>query len=255
MNIVAIIQARCGSTRLPNKVLMDIAGQPMFSRVVQRVRRAKALTAVVLATSTDPRNEPLAALATRLGIRFCRGSEHDVLSRFVGAVHAFSADVVVRLTADCPLLDGAVIDRMVQAFQETNGVDYVSNTLECTYPDGLDVEVISRKALMRAHAEARLPSEREHVTPYIYKHPELFSLLNVKHSEDLSAYRLTVDEQADLEVVRCIYQHFQDDHFTLMEMIRFLMENPELRQLNQNFGRNEGYHKSLQTDERPRLLQ
>ena len=167
MNIVAIIQARCGSTRLPNKVMMDIASQPMFSRVVQRARQAKTLTEVVLATSTDPRNEPLVTLAKRLGIRCFRGSELDVLDRFVGAAHAFDADVVVRLTADCPLLDGAVIDRIVQVFQGTIGVDYVSNTLECTYPDGLDVEVASREALMRAHAEARIPSEREHVTPYI----------------------------------------------------------------------------------------
>lgn len=254
MNIVAIIQARCGSTRLPNKVLMDIAGQPMFSRVVQRARQAKTLTEVVLATSTDPRNEPLASLATSLGVRFCRGSEHDVLSRFVGAVHAFDADVVVRLTADCPLLDAAVIDRMVQVFRGTN-VDYVSNTLERTYPDGLDVEVISREALTRAHSEARLPSEREHVTSYIYKHPELFSLLNVKHSSDLSAYRLTVDEPADLEVVRRIYQHFQHHDFGLMEMTRFLMENPEVRQLNQKVARYEGYRQALENDEKPRLVE
>jgi spore coat polysaccharide biosynthesis protein SpsF len=248
MNIVGIIQARCGSARLPNKVLMDVAGQTMFGRVVQRARQAKTLTEVVLATSTDPRNEPLVSLATRLGVRFFRGSEHDVLNRFVGAAHEFDADVVVRLTADCPLLDGVVIDRMVRAFQGTNGVDYVSNTLECTYPDGLDVEVIGREALMRAHAEARLTSEREHVTPYIHKHPELFSLLNVKHSPDLSAYRLTVDEPVDLEVVRYIYQHFQDHNFTLTEMIGFLMENPKVRQLNQKFERNEGYRRALQNE-------
>jgi spore coat polysaccharide biosynthesis protein SpsF len=113
---------------------------------------------------------------------------------------------------------------------------------------GLDVEVISREALMRAHAEATLPSEREHVTPYICGHPELFSLLNVKHSPDLSAYRLTVDEPADLEVVRQIYKHFQDHNFTLMEMIRFLMENREVWQLNQKFERNEGYRRALQNE-------
>jgi spore coat polysaccharide biosynthesis protein SpsF len=235
VNIVAIIQARCGSSRLPNKVLMDIAGQPMFSRVVQRVREAQTLTEVVLATSTDRRDEPLAALAVRLGVRIWRGSENDVLNRFVDAAHAFNADVVVRLTADCPLLDGAVIDRIVQVFEETKGVegvDYASNTLERTYPDGLDVEVIGRDALVRAHLQARLPSEREHVTPYIYKHPELFSLRNVTHAPDLSAYRLTVDEAADLEVVRRIYQHFQDRNFTFKDVIHFLRENPELGQLN-----------------------
>jgi spore coat polysaccharide biosynthesis protein SpsF len=248
MNIVAIIQARCGSSRLPNKVLMDIAGQPMFSRVVQRARQAQTLTEVVLATSTDRRDEPLAALSMRLGVRFWRGSENDVLSRFLGAAHAFNADVVVRLTADCPLLDGAVIDRMVQVFQATKGVDYVSNTLECTYPDGLDVEVIGRNALVRAHGEARLPSEREHVTPYIYKHPELFSLRNVIHTPDLSAYRLSVDQAADLEVVRHVYQHFHERNFTFVDVIRFLTENPEVRQLNQHFERNEGYRRALQND-------
>jgi spore coat polysaccharide biosynthesis protein SpsF (cytidylyltransferase family) len=248
VNIVAIIQARCGSSRLPNKVLMDIAGEPMFNRVVQRARQALTLTEVVLATSTDRRDEPLAALAAQLGVRFWRGSENDVLNRFAEAAHAFNADVVVRLTADCPLLDGAVIDRVVQVFQRTKGVDYASNTLECTFPDGLDVEVIGREALIRAHLEARLPSEREHVTPYIYKHPELFSVRNVTYTPDLSAYRLSVDQEVDLEVVRQIYQHFHEFNFTFLDVIRFLTENPEVRRLNQNLERNEGYRKALQND-------
>lgn len=228
MNIVAIIQARCGSSRLPGKVLMDIAGRPMFSRVVQRTRQARMLTEVVLATSTEQQDEPLVTLAARLDVPVFRGSEGDVLSRFVGAAKAFNADLVVRLCADCPLLDGTVIDRIVRVFQESKGIDYVSNTLEHTYPRGLDAEVFARDALVRAHLEARMAYEREHVTPYIYKHPELFSLRNVIHTSDLSAYRLTVDEAADLEVVRPIYQHFQDRNFTFMDVIQFLAENPEL---------------------------
>jgi spore coat polysaccharide biosynthesis protein SpsF len=255
MNVVAIIQARCGSSRLPRKVLMDIAGHPMFGRVVQRTRQAQTINEAILATSTDQRDDPLAALSTRLGVRCFRGSEFDVLSRFVGAAQAFDADIVVRLTADCPLLDGAVIDRVVRVFQETEGVDYVSNTLKRTYPDGLDVEVIARAALVRAHLEAQLPSEREHVTPYLYNHPELFSLRNVTHSFDLSAYRLTVDEAADLETVRQIYQHFQERNFTFMDVINFLMENPELRPSNQKCQRNEGYNRSFQNDEKLDLLQ
>jgi spore coat polysaccharide biosynthesis protein SpsF len=136
----------------------------------------------------------LGTLAARLGVPCFRGSEGDVLNRFVGAVQTFSADLVVRLTADCPLLDGAVIDRVVGVFQEGKGIDYVSNTLECTYPRGLDTGGFARDALVRAHPETRLPYERGHVTPYIYKHPELYSLRNVIHTSDLSAYRLTVDD-------------------------------------------------------------
>jgi spore coat polysaccharide biosynthesis protein SpsF len=186
------------------------------------------LTKVVLATSTEQRDEPLATLAARLGVPCFRGSEGDVLNRFVGAAQAFNADVVVRLTADCPLLDGAVIDQVVRVFQESKGIDYVSNTLERTYPRGLDTEVFARDALVRAHLEAKLPHEREHVTPYIYKHPELFSLRNVTHASDLSAYSLTVDEAANLEVVRRIYHHFQDREFTFTDVIHFLAEHPEL---------------------------
>jgi len=228
MKIVAIIQARCGSSRLPGKVLMDIVGHPMFSRVVQRTRQARMLSDVVLATSTEPRDEPLVTLAARLDVPCFRGSEGDVLNRFVGAAEAFNADLVVRLTADCPLLDGGVIDRVVRVFQESRGIDYVSNTLERTYPRGLDTEVFTRDALVRAHLEARLPYEREHVTPYIYRHPELYSLRSVTHTSDLSAYRLTVDEPADLAMVRQIYQHFQDRSFTFLDVIHFLTENPEV---------------------------
>jgi spore coat polysaccharide biosynthesis protein SpsF len=239
MNIVAIIQARCGSARLPGKVLMDIAGHPMFSRVVERTRQAQMLTEVVLATSTEQRDEPLVTLAKRLGVPCFRGSESDVLSRFVGAAKAFNADLVVRLCADCPLLDGAVIDQIVRAFLKSKGIDYVSNTLEHTYPRGLDAEVFSPDALLRAHLEARSPYEREHVTPYIYQHPELFSLRNVIHTSDLSDFRLTVDQAADLEMVRQVYQHFQDRNFTFLDVIHFLTENPVVAQLNQNFKRKE----------------
>jgi spore coat polysaccharide biosynthesis protein SpsF len=234
MNIVAIIQARCGSARLPGKVLMDIAGHSMFSRVVERTRQARMLTEIVLATSTERRDEPLASLAARLGVRCFRGSEDDVLSRFVGAAAVFNADLVVRLCADCPLLDGVVIDRVVQVFQESDGIDYASNNLERTYPLGLDAEVFTRDALVRAHLEAKLPYEREHVTPYIYKHPELFSLRNVVHSSDLSAYRLTVDEPADLKVVQKIYQHFEERSFSFIDVLKFLRENPQVRQLNEH---------------------
>jgi spore coat polysaccharide biosynthesis protein SpsF len=232
VRVVAIVQARCGSSRLPEKVLADVAGQPMFARVIQRVRQARTLTEIVLATTTGPRDDALVDLATRLNIRSFRGSEYDVLSRYAGAITALSPDVVLRLTADCPLLDAGVIDKVVSQFLRSDGVDYASNTLERTYPDGLDTEVISPHALIRAHLEAGLPDEREHVTSYIYRHPELFSLCSVTNNVDLSNYRFTVDEAADLAMVQHVYEHFQEADFTFLDVINFLTRHPHVRQIN-----------------------
>ena len=198
------------------------------------------LTEIVLATTIEPGDDPLVALATKLDVPYFRGSEFDVLGRYAGAVLAFDPDIVVRLTADCPLLDGSVVDRVVKEFQGTESIDYASNTLERSYPHGLDTEVISREALIRANLEATLLYDREHVTPYLYRHPELFSLLNVKHSSDLSQYRLTVDESPDLKLVTRIYEHFQDYNFSFMEVIDFLNEHPEITQINKHLNQKPG---------------
>jgi spore coat polysaccharide biosynthesis protein SpsF (cytidylyltransferase family) len=159
----------------------------------------------------------------------------------------FGADVIVRLTADCPLLDPEVIDKVVKVFQEED-CDYAANVIECTYPDGLDTEVFGYQALRRAWQEAQLKSEREHVTPYIRNHPEVFRLKNVKHPEDLSSLRWTVDEPGDLEFVRAIYHYLGPARFGLKEVLSLLREHPELSEVNRGIRRNEGYLKSLRED-------
>jgi len=236
------------STRLPGKVMADLAGRPLIYHVVDRVRRARLLDLVLVATSDRDSDDRLAAYCATHEIPCVRGSENDVLDRYHRAAHTIGADVVVRLTADCPLLDPGVIDDVIAVFR-AGYFDYLSNTLEPTFPDGLDVEVFSVQALDRTWNEARLGSEREHVTAYIWKHPERFRLGGVKHTEDLSRLRWTVDEPQDLEFVRGIYAHLATGSYGITDVLRVLHEHPELAQLNQGFARNEGYAKSLRADE------
>jgi spore coat polysaccharide biosynthesis protein SpsF len=250
INIVAIIQARMSSTRLPGKVLMDIAGKPMLYHVVVRARRAKMVNLVTVATSTHPGDDPVALFCGAEGVPCFRGSLDDVLDRFYQTARHFDADAIIRITADCPLLDPEVIDRVVHTFLQVN-VDYVSNTLECTYPDGLDVEVFSMESLERAWRQAGLKSEREHVTPYIYMHQDLFSTLNVRHAADLSALRWTVDEKEDLAFVRAVYDRL-GTVFGMNEVLELLEGSPGLQAANAGFIRNEGYLKSLQEDDEKR---
>jgi spore coat polysaccharide biosynthesis protein SpsF len=245
--IVAIIQARMGSSRLPGKVLADIGGQPMLHHVVRRTQLAKSLDAVVVATSTAQADEAVARCCVDSGIACFRGSEDDVLDRYHGAATHFGADTVVRLTADCPFLDPEVIDKVVATFDK-GLYDYVSNTLECTYPDGLDTEVFTRASLDRAWREARWRSEREHVTPFIKNHPELFRLRNVSHRDDLSAMRWTVDEPSDLEFARRVYSYFTPAHFRMADMLALLSEFPAMATINAAIGRDEGYRKSVRED-------
>jgi spore coat polysaccharide biosynthesis protein SpsF len=248
MRTVAIIQARMASSRLPGKVLIPLAGEPMILRVVNRARRARRPDLVAVATSVDPADDPLAALCQERGIPCFRGSHDDVLDRYHGAAAMFEADLVVRLTADCPLLDGAVIDQVVAGF--VPGItDYASNTLDRTFPDGLDTEVFSKEALDRAWREAEWASEREHVTPYIWKHPEKFRLASVRGATDCSQQRWTVDEARDLTFMQAVCPRLPVD-FSMQDVLDLLAENPSLRALNAGIPPNEGYDISLSRDER-----
>jgi len=245
MKTVAIIQARMASTRLPGKVMAEVAGRPMLEQVVRRTQGACTLDLVAVATSDGLMDDVIAQLCGKAGILYFRGSEDDVLDRYYHAAKQADADVIVRLTADCPLLDPAVVDRVVEVFQ-TGDYDYVSNIHKPTYPDGLDTEVFRREALEQAWREARLKSEREHVTPYIWKQPDLFRLANVAHEQDLSDLRWTVDEPEDLEFVRRVYGYFDESlSFGMAEILALLREHPELNDINTQFERNEGYQKSL----------
>ena len=246
---VAIVQARMSSTRLPGKVLLPLHGMPMIAFMCQRVRRARLVDALVLATSTDLADDALAAEAARHGIDCHRGDLADVLSRFEGAASAANADLIVRLTGDCPLIEPALIDLVVRTLSE-RGADYASNVTVPTYPDGLDVEAFTRAALTQAHADARLPSEREHVTPFIRNHPERFAQASVESVVDLSSLRWTVDHADDLAMVRELLAGFtpaqavEADRF---DLLRVLDRHPALADMNRHT-RNEGYAKSLRQD-------
>lgn len=236
MRTVAIIQARMSSSRLPGKVLQDIAGQPMLVRVVERAKRAETLDEVAIATTSDPADDPIEALCRQQGYPVYRGSMFDVLDRFYQAARQFQADTVVRLTADCPVIDPQVIDRTVNAFREA-GADFGANRLpppwKRTYPIGLDIEVCTFAALERAWKEAQLPYEREHVMPYFYDQEGRFKIVVVDHDPDYGAYRWTVDTPEDLALLREIFTRFNgDDHFSWLDVLALVQREPRLLQLN-----------------------
>jgi spore coat polysaccharide biosynthesis protein SpsF len=231
--VIAIIQARMGATRLPGKVLEDIVGQPMVARVVNRACRAKMLNAVVIATTTQLADNIIVRLCKDRGWFFFRGSKEDVLDRYYQAATAFQADVIVRVTSDCPLIEPKIIDKVVSKFlSHYPEVEYASNTVVRTFPRGLDVEVMSFAALERAWQEDRNLSWREHVTPYIWRHPEKFKICNVANDTDYSYMRWTVDTVEDLTFVRKIYDHFRNDVFTWREVLYLLEMHPEWLEIN-----------------------
>ena len=243
--IVAIVQARMRSSRLPGKTIADVAGRPLLAHVVERVRSASRVDKVVVATTDQCADDPIAALCQIEGIQCFRGSEDDVLDRFYKTAQANGADVVVRITADCPFIDPAVIDKVIARFQ-AGDCDYVSNTLRYTYPDGLDTEVFSFAALERAWREGKKPSEREHVTPYL--RTKKFRVTNVESESPvpLGKYRWTVDYPADLEFVRGIYEAFAGNKtFGCQDIFHLLKERPELATIQAETITNEGYYKSL----------
>lgn len=235
MKVVAIIQARMGSTRLAGKVLEDLGGDMVLARVVNRTRRAKTLNSIVVATTKQPADDAIVGLCKERGWLLFRGSEEDVLDRYYKAALAFEADVVVRITSDCPLIEPEIIDRMIGEFLSSRPeIDYLSNSLQRTFPQGLDVEVMSFDALKTIWQEDRDPESREHVTPYIRRHPEKFHIRNVANDTDYSYMRWTVDTIEDLTFVRKIYEHFQNDTFTWKEVLHLLETHPEWLEINQH---------------------
>lgn len=236
MKTVAVIQARMGSTRLPGKVLLDLAGEPMLARVVSRVQRARRLDQVVVATTSEPADDAIDELCRARGWLCVRGSQEDVLDRYYQAALATRAGLVVRITADCPLIEPSVIDAVVDALlDEPPAADYASNVLPPrTFPRGLDSEAIRFEALERAWREDDNPAWREHVTPYIYRHPELFQMRRVAHTADLSHLRWTVDTPEDLELARRIYGALGDDRFGWDAVLALLDQHPEWVEINRD---------------------
>jgi glutamate-1-semialdehyde 2,1-aminomutase len=239
MKVVAIVQARMGSTRLPDKVLKSIAGKPMIELLLARLSRAREVNQIVVATSLAPRNAPLVECVKQLGYACEMGSEDDVLARYLQAALKHSAEVVVRITGDCPLIDPELVDDAVRMFKQGD-FDYVSNSYPPTYPDGLDVEVFLVEALIRADRETTKPSDREHVTPYL-RTPNLFRQGTATGSSDLSMLRWTVDEPADFKVVSAVFEHFAPDiHFGWRQVLELQREKPDLFSANARIIRNEG---------------
>jgi spore coat polysaccharide biosynthesis protein SpsF len=248
--ILAIVQARMSSSRLPGKVLKEIMGKPMLSLLLERLRYAKHIDRIIIATSDDETDDILAQFCENYSIDCFRGSLEDVLDRFYQAALAYKAEHIVRITGDCPLIDPYIVDEVISLHREKE-YDYTSNTLSPTFPDGLDVEVVRFETLKMAWEQATLSSEREHVTPYIYKHPTLFRIGKYKHSCDLSYMRWTVDEHEDLEFVTKIFQHLYKEGqspFRMNDILQLLSKYPSYLTINKRFQRNEGYQKSLQKD-------
>jgi glutamate-1-semialdehyde 2,1-aminomutase len=239
MKVVAVVQARMGSTRLPNKVMKPIGGVPMIELLLSRLARARAVNQIVLATSIDPVNAPLVAHVESLGYAVAQGSENDVLQRYLDAARAQNADIVVRITGDCPLVDPALVDRAITSFREA-GLDYFSNVNPPTYPDGLDIEVFTMAALERAALETERPYDHEHVTPYIRESGN-FRQSGMRNDEDLSGLRWTVDEAEDFAVVEKVFAHFAPrTDFGWGEVLALQSASPDLFSQNQHLIRNEG---------------
>lgn len=251
MNTLVVIQARVGSSRLPGKVLMPILGRPMLERQIERVKRCSRIDEIVVATSERPEDEGIVLLCQEVEVGYFCGDLHDVLDRFYRAAKKYDPDHVVRLTGDCPLIDPGLIDDLID-FYLSEPCDYASNCEVATLPDGLDTEIMSFEALERAWLEAKLPSEREHVTPFIRSHPEKFKTRSYLHPRDLSHLRWTVDEPQDLEFVRQVYERLYPvkPEFSFQDVLAFLERSPEFAGINDGFKRNEGYERSLKQDKK-----
>ena len=233
MTTIAIIQARMGSTRLPGKVLLDLAGEPMLARVVSRVRRARRVDEVLVATTTEAPDDALADLCAERGWLCFRGSESDVLDRYYQAARSRGAELVVRITSDCPLIDPTVIDSAIEGL-ELQQADYSANVVRRTYPRGLDVEAFTFAALEAAWRDDDRPESREHVTQFILRHPGRFELTNLSYDDDHSERRWTVDTPEDFELMGKIYGHFGHDEFAWPEVLALLAQHPQWNEINRH---------------------
>jgi len=249
---VAIIQARMNSSRLPGKVLKQVSGRPLISFMYERVSSSEELDYVVVATSQESSDDPIYEYCIKHAIPCQRGSLDDVLDRYYTVAEMMSADIVVRLTGDCPVIAPKVIDELVKVYKK-GGYDYVANTAPpdgVTFPEGMDVEVFSMAALKRAWNEAKKPSDREHVTFYFWKNPDIFSCYRYDLEEDYSMFRLTVDYPQDFELIEKILMELYEDDplFTMREIICYLEKNPLVRQLNADIESFSGWKPSLDRD-------
>lgn len=245
MKTIAIIQARCGSSRFPEKVFANLCGHPLIWHVVNRVMNASKVDDVVVATTNNPLDDKLYEWCIANSIKVNRGSENDVLNRFYETAKKYNADVIVRITADDPFKEPKLIDDAISTLVAQDA-DYVCNNFPPTYPEGTDVEVLTFKALEKQELNSTSDYEREHVTQYIYHNPQDFKMLNLYNEEDLSYLRWTIDTQKDFEMVKLIYDNLyssDDNIFHLDDILSFLKTNPEVISINSNVKRSAMYNK------------
>ena len=249
--IAAIIQARIGSTRLPGKVLSDIEGKPLIWHIIERLKKAKKINKIILATTERKEDKKLISIAKGSAIDFYAGNEKDVLDRFYQAAKENRVNVIVRITSDDPFKDPKIIDKFLGYFLK-NKPDYLSNTIKPTYPEGLDIEIFTLKTAEKAWREAKKISEREHVTPYIWKNPQKFKIKNLTYKKDFSNLRWRIDYPEDLEFAREIYKRIYSKKkiFLMGDILKLLGKEPALEKINQGIKRNAGYLKSLREDKK-----
>lgn len=249
MNIVAIVQARLGSTRLPQKVLIPIQGKTVLEHIIDRVKQSKLIQCVVVATTTHLNDNVIEEHCRNIQVTCFRGDEDNVLDRFFQCASSYKADIIVRVTADDPFKDPEIIDRAINLLID-GGYDYVSNTVIPTYPEGIDIEIFTMNALVKAYKEATLLSEKEHVTPYIWKNTDKFRSCNFTYKENLSHLRWTLDKPDDLLFVQAVYQELyrKNEVFLMSDILKLIEEQPELSRFNQGHIRNEGYLKSIKNE-------
>ncbi len=243
MSVNAIIQARCGSTRFPAKVFSHIDGKPLIWHVVDRLKYAKKIDKIIIATTVLPQDDRIEEWCKENGVSCFRGSEENVLNRYYSASEAFPSDYVVRITADDPFKEPAVIDAIITKLTEES-YDHVTNNLPPSFPEGLDCEAFTKSALDRSERYAETAFEREHVTQYIYHHPELFKIGNVSCDRQLSHLRWTIDKEADLEMVRAVYAKRNSSNkgiLLLDEILQILRDNPDIEKINSEVERSEMY--------------
>lgn len=248
-NVLCIVQARLNSTRLPGKVLLPLKNRPVIEHVFNQLSFATKLNNIILATSTEESDNKLEVWAINNSKEIFRGNLNDVLERYYFAAKKYNGDIIVRITGDCPLIDPKIVDTVVNEFVE-GGFDYFSNTINPTFPDGLDTEVFSYDALETTYFNAKLKSEREHVTPYIKNNPGTFKLGGFENKVNYEKYRWTIDNQEDYEFLKIIFEklYIEDQYISWKDVIRFIDDKPEIININKHIKRNEGYEKSLIED-------
>lgn len=235
LKIGVIIQARMGATRLPGKPLLKVKDKTLLEHLVLRLKQVKHPLFLIIATTQNERDKSILDLAKKLDVPSFAGSEDDVLDRYLKAARHYDLDVIIRVTADCPLLDPELIDEAIARFLAPYPeVDYFSNTLTRTYPRGMDFEVFKRRTLEEAYLDAVFSEEREHVTPFIYRHPERFHLEQMLHDTDESKHRWTVDTAEDFELIKLLIESFQDDAYRLQDLLDVIKQNPDWSLINRD---------------------